>query len=146
MHYFDPTYETSDDRVGERRVATLMGEWWGADLLPLPRYALADYIAVKDDGVWAFVEVKRRKVAHDYYDTYMLSAKKVDGLIELANKLRMEAYVAIEFTDGVYTLDAHTMSRGAMRHGGRMDRPQDPNSFEKTYHIAHHFLLKVGDV
>jgi hypothetical protein len=140
-------YESDDDREGERKVAALMGGWWGCKLLPLPRFALADYVAVRDDdGVWAFVEVKRRRVAHDHYDTYMLSAKKVDGLIELANKLHLEAYVAVEFTDGVYTLDAHTISRGYLRHGGRADRPNDPNALENTYHIGCHFLIRVGNV
>ena len=142
MAYFNPAYESDSDRKGEARVAVILGEVWKCELLPLPRFSLVDYMAVKDGVVWAFVEIKRRKVSHDHYPTYMLSAKKVNGVVDMANRLRIEAKIGVEFTDGIFWIDAHDMSRGALHYSGRDDRPWDEDAMEKTYHIPHEQLRR----
>ena len=133
-------YESYEDRLKEAQTARALGETWRLRLLRLPRLSEVDYIAVRNDTVTALVEFKRRTVAHDYYETFMLSKRKVDSLIGTANRMQIEALIAIEFTDGIYWVDAHEMSRQAVRLGGRHDRPSDPSSVEDTYHLPHEIL------
>jgi len=130
-------YESDDDRLRESHTAEALGEAWQLQLLRLPRLSSIDYIAVRKEKIVALVELKRRNVAHDHYDTFMLSKRKVDELIEAANRFKLSALIAIEFTDGIYWIDGHVMSRQAVRVGGRYDRP---DGIEDTYHLPRKML------
>jgi hypothetical protein len=130
-------YESDDDRLREAHTAEALREAWQLQLLRLPRLSSIDYIAVRKEKVIALVELKRRNVAHDHYETFMLSKRKVDDLIDSANSFKIEALIAIEFTDGIYWIDGHVMSQQAVRVGGRYDRP---DGVEDTYHLPHKML------
>ena len=137
-------YEDDEDRRREARAAKALGEAWHYDLLRLPRFSLVDYIAVRDEEVRALVEIKTRTTAHDHYPTYMLASKKVDSLIDTANLLKVEALIAILFTDGLWWTDAHEMSRSPVRIGGRHDRPGDVGAIEDTYHMSYELLRRIN--
>jgi|TARA_R110002096_G_scaffold272837_9_gene466584 hypothetical protein len=138
-----PLYETDGDRLHEERVALVTGEAWGMTALRLPVLSEpCDYLLHRDGVVAALMEIKRRTTASDTYRTYMLSVRKVNQMCDIANAMRIEAWVVVEFSDGIFCANAHDMSRCPVYHGGRYDR-SDSTAIEPMYHMEYTQLRRV---
>jgi hypothetical protein len=139
-------YETKADRDQEARVALLVANAWSLNLVRLPNLSEpCDYIMCEgsvDPKAIVLVEIKRRNNAHDKYDTFMLSCRKVDLLVSTASALKLHGSIVVEFTDGVYSIGAKRFQReGAVERGGRTDR--ESVEIEDVYHIRHTQMRKV---
>ena len=138
-----PLYETRGDRLHEKRVAEMVGEAWGVGILRLPELSRpGDYLLHDEGRLLGIIEIKRRTTAHDKYDTFMLSASKVEQMMLAIRALHTDAWIIIEFTDGIFYCTAKTMAAGVLRTGGRYDR-NDSTAVELLHHIDHNQLTRI---
>jgi hypothetical protein len=74
-----PRNETEEDLENERQVAALLSHAWGADLKKLveDRLYLADYAAVKNGKITAFIEIRCRSCSSDMYRTIYMPLHKL---------------------------------------------------------------------
>ena len=74
-----PRNETEEDLENERQVAALLSRAWKADLKKLTedKLYLADYAAVKDGTVTAFIEIRCRSCASTTFRTIFMPLHKL---------------------------------------------------------------------
>lgn len=139
-------YEDDLDRAEEARVADRVRRAWGCQLLRLPHMSEpGDYLLHNGQVALALLEIKRRTTPHDQYETYMVSAKKIETMTRAANRMRVEALLVVEFSDGLRWVNAHEMSRAPLHFGGRHDRPEEGTSMEPCHHIPHTALRGMDE-
>lgn len=118
-----PKYETSNDRSNEQEVADVIGAARGYMMEKLPPMSKMDYAAFSTEGLKAFIEIKRRKVAKGKYDTMMIGMEKVLWARQVSQSFGIKSYFFIQWDDalGYVCLD----NECELDLGGRTDR-NDP--------------------
>jgi hypothetical protein len=116
-----PIYETESDRRNEVSVQEFLTTKYSCRYEKTAHLATADAILSNADGVpWAVLEVKTRKNSSTKYPTYMISANKVNGMMQLAEERGCVPLLVVKFTDGIFAIK---LRRGFdTASGGRQDR------------------------
>lgn len=137
-----PTYETNDDRAVQRAVLRQLCECWRCDGHEMKRFAEIDVALMRKGRVVALSEIKGRRNAHDEYETYMVSAHKVEAGIRWERSLRVPYFVVVKFTDGLYYTRPSAVEF-FLGVGGRVDRG-DEGDIEVVAHFAAGSLRRVS--
>lgn len=128
-----PIYEQAGDREREKWVAEHIAAMHGLTAVEMPRLWGFDYAFV--DGlrnIKAIVEVKCRTYDMDAFATYMLSAKKLSGLLDMGRNSAVSVLLAVQWSDhlGLLALPAPHH----LKIGGRKDRG-DQRDIEPVVHF-----------
>jgi hypothetical protein len=120
-----PLYETGTDRVNEQKVADKISAARPYELCKLPRLHAMDYVALQDNKVKAFIEIKCRNVAKHKYPTTMVGFEKVAEARNIYREFGVKSFLFVQWTDelGYICLNRDC----SLELGGRWDRgdPQD---------------------
>lgn len=92
-------YENEQTLSDEREGITLAAEKWGAKPVKLPRKYSIDFAMVKDGGVKAWVEFKKRSNAQLKYPTYTVSLFKYMNLVSMSEKTGAVGMFVVQWTD-----------------------------------------------
>ena len=117
-------YETAEDLRRESDVIAFYAAQKNCDYQKLPIAYKADYALLRGGELKAFAEIKCRKVAHDKYDTIILSLLKWHDINALAQRVKVPAMLVVRYTDGVYTIPMREVP-DSIEIGGRVDRGDD---------------------
>lgn len=128
-----PIYESEDDRDAEQRVVEVLQICWRCKVIRLPHLSRVDYKAIRGSGS-SFIEIKCRTNAMRAYPTYMISLRKIEAGIALAESTPKHSFcLVVRWTDAIgFTVP----KRGAfdIATGGRRDRG-DAYDVERVAHI-----------
>jgi len=92
-------YENEKTLNDEREGISLAAEKWGAKPVKLPRKYSIDFAMVKDGGVKAWVEFKKRTNPIMKYPSYMVSLFKYMNLVSMAEKTGAVGMFVVQWTD-----------------------------------------------
>lgn len=129
-----PVYESDADRLAEARVSALFSEAWNGTIIRMPPLARVDRLMLVNGAPRAWLEIKCRN--HDFgkYDTYMLSADKFYGMLNLAKETKVPALLVVGYFDGIVWVNTGEVGGLRIFKGGRTDR-NDPKDIEKVVKI-----------
>ena len=145
-----PMYENKQDRENEEKIikdfkAFILTK--NKSLLlnhhKLPAQYRLDYALTYKDmkHVYAFVEVKRRKVNKDTYPWLILSLKKYYSLRD-AVRVGIRAFLVFEFDDGTFVIEMKDFDQPRIVIHGRKDR-NDPDDIEPVVCIPKEMWREV---
>jgi len=124
-----PLYESKRDIAAEAAVAKKCGEYFVATMVKMPSLCSFDWLAVKGEAK-AIIEIKCRTNASGEYPTYLLSKKKFDENLSLADKMKLKFMLVVKFTDRVMWISvSNERGEAQLGVGGREDR-NDPADIE----------------
>lgn len=127
-----PLYESEKDRENEERVAKFLSAKFNCTYFKLPIAYKADYAFLRDDKVVGLVEVRCRNVKFETYDTIMLSVHKRMDCLALAQSLDVPVIFAVQYEDGLYSIDLEKQPDFASI-GGR-NQVRDWQDIEIVFH------------
>tara|TARA_R110002020_G_scaffold121102_3_gene275500 strand:- start:88 stop:558 length:471 start_codon:yes stop_codon:yes gene_type:complete len=126
--YSRPTYETRQDLKNEKTVATYAMERLGIEqLVKLPRKYQIDYGVIRrGEGnkkyIIGLLEIKCRTIAKDKYDTYMISADKMNTALQYYNNFNIGFSLIVSWTDVVGVFKLNKDFSPHLGFSGRYDR------------------------
>jgi hypothetical protein len=136
-----PMYETQQDRDNEQALARLIAERFNCVMHKMPIKYTLDYAATRNNDVVAFVEMRRRKIPMERFDTYMIALHKVIKAQELNNVTGLPCFLVIQWTDavGMCRLDTcdHSIEVGGSTRRG------DWQDIEPMAHIPIHQFMEI---
>lgn len=127
-----PLYESEQDRENEDRVAKTLSNKFECTYFKLPIAYKADYAFLREEKVVGLVEVRCRNVTFAKYETIMLSVHKRMDCLALADALKVPALFAVQYQDGLYTINLEEEPDFA-RVGGR-SQLRDWQDVEIVFH------------
>lgn len=136
-----PVYETAANVSAERRVATAFAAACKAQAHKTPKMYEIDW-AMHRERLAAWVEVKCRNVVSTQYPTLILSCKKWDAGMRLAERFRVPFILVIGYRDGIFFWKAEDIQLD-VGHGGRSDRG-DWQDMEPVVHIPIELFTRLG--
>jgi len=128
-----PLYETEEDKSREAAVCNYICSSYNAAFVKSEDLSAFDGVFTQIDGSpIAVAEVKIRSNDSRKYPTYMISATKVDRILDYANANNVFPMLVVGFTDGVFMTKLDKKYPRAS--GGRRDR-NDPRDIEACVFI-----------
>lgn len=126
--YSRPTYETKQDLKNEKAIAEHVMERLGIQqLVKLPRKYQIDYGVInRGEGnkkyMTGLLEIKCRTTPKNKYDTYMISADKINTALQYYNNFNLSFNLVVSWSDviGVFKLDSKFTPH--IGFNGRFDR------------------------
>jgi len=129
-----PLYETAGDLSNELRL--IHAHFPEYQAFKLPRSYQMDFALLENGAkkgkhpIQRFIEVRKRKIASDKYDTFMCSAAKYERACNMKVRYNVPVHILVEWTDIVGLAD---LTEPSMDYGfpvnGREDR-NDPADVE----------------
>lgn len=120
-----PIYETEGDLRNEREIAHVVAtSRYPFRYAKLGKYDPADYL-LHDQGVSYFVvEIKDRDVPIHRYQTYIISRRKLDDLLQFAAHRKTVGLLAVRWSGGEVGVvrASKAIQHATYRMGGRTDR------------------------
>lgn len=136
-----PLYETEDDLQNELAVVKDLSSSLNCSYKKLPISYGLDYALVRDEDVFAFIEIKCRKRHSQRHESLMVSAQKRVKAQELTRATGVPCMLVSAFTDGVYWINmAEKPDR--VTFNGRTDRG-DAQDVEPVIHYDTDRLVLV---
>lgn len=133
-----PTYETANDRRAEQSFLRELREPLQCDSVVQVSKRLypVDAIAYKGNRTVAFIEVKVRTNAMEFYPTYMISLEKFTRGAWFAECLNADYVIAVQWCDafGFWRWRDHRLDQPKIATGGRTDR-NDSDDMEPVIHL-----------
>ena len=127
-----PSFETVDDQKREERVAGYLEGAWSVTCHKLPiSYALDYWIESINECYWC--EVKCRTFASDKYDTFILSASKLNKGAALARATGVLFIIVYAMTDSLF----YHMWRQNHKYDVRMNLSENPTELDDNEPYIH---------
>ena len=127
-----PSFETVDDQKRAERVAGYLEGAWSVTCHKLPiSYALDYWIESINECYWC--EVKCRTFASDKYDTFILSASKLNKGAALARATGVPFIIVYAMTDGLF----YHMWRQNYKYDVRMNLSENPTELDDNEPYIH---------
>lgn len=132
-----PWYESGGDLANEGEVAKKIASMYRARLHKLkPKYGV-DYLALRYERPWAYMEIKCRTTDRLKYPTYLISVDKIESGVRHAALLGIKAILLVQWRDVLGWVNMNDVAYGGkcvVAIGGRTDRG-DAQDLEPVYHI-----------
>ena len=133
-----PMYETSEDLGREGKVKAILEAHWKAKLHKLPIAYKLDFLAEREEGTVAWIEVKVRTNAMRQYPTMMLSLSKFLIARQLTETTGLPSFLVVQWTDKLGFVDMNQISY-TVAMGGRKDRNDSQDIDPSAYIAIDHF-------
>lgn len=117
-----PIYETSENRKNERLAAKELAEIFDCQVVQNKKLYPADYSLVRNGKVSAIGEIKVRTCSKDKYSTFFISADKIHKCKNFAREFKLQFFLFVWWSDGLYGLNLMDTETEKLTIGGRFDR------------------------
>lgn len=117
-----PIYQTPEQKVTERAIATWFAECCRCAAVELPALSPIDWYFEREGRIVALVEIKGKNHPHDRWPDVMIDFAKLHALTWAAAAFSVPAYYVVQFSDGVFVVDAATLPGLPTKVCGRNDR------------------------
>ena len=95
------TFETEADLLNEKKVVDTLSRHWGFEFHKLDRRYQADFIAMKDDELRLWVEIKCRNMPKDKWPSIILELDKANVMWQLSIHTGVPSVFVVRFTDAI---------------------------------------------
>lgn len=129
-----PIYETDDDLQNELVVVKDLCSGLNCSYKKLPISYGLDYALIREEDVFAFIEIKCRKRHSQRHESLMVSAQKRVKAQDLSRATGVPCMLVSSFTDGVYWIN-FAEKPDKVTFNGRTDRG-DAQDVEPVIHYA----------
>ena len=97
-----PVFETKEDSLLEAKTANILEALWNCSLAKLPRLSPIDWLAMRDERLMGFVELKCRSHPSSRYRTVFLNIRKWESLTSIAYAANVKAIFVVRFLDSIF--------------------------------------------
>lgn len=115
-----PTYETSADLSNEFKLARYAEVAWECQLRKQDKFNQFDYIAIRNNRVKAFIEMRTRNVLSSAYPTCFISVNKLQAAQSMNLATGLPCLFLVKWDDAIGYADMLKKYRVSV--GGRVDR------------------------
>ena len=125
----------ADEEI-QRRAGDSVGLAWNCDVVTMPRFAVWDWVMVRDGALVGVGEFKRRLHEAGGYPTVFLALPKFRALTWASEHLDCPALFVVQFNDGIRWISVPDEVGGmTLTVGGRHDRPDVPTDIEELVEV-----------
>jgi len=133
-----PRYETKDDVNAEDAVAAVAGPILNCTFKKLSEIHYGVDFAMRQGRLFfGYAEVKRRRIKHHDFTTYVVSMAKFTWGLALADRAAVPFVLLVQYDDALVCYDATAIAAAGLvtvEMGGRSDRG-DPKDIEPMAHM-----------
>lgn len=118
-----PIYETDQDKEKELATLKIVASSWNCTYRQTKPLAPYDGYLFRDKKLKAIVEIKNRNIlSFDPNPYYQISYAKLKNIISYAEKLKLNAYLVVNFLDSIEYVEITEENIDDVVIGGRSDR------------------------